>query len=68
MIDIIYTVTTVNFDQSTYGVFENNGTVQPVLVLSIPVSFDFTIQVDYYSITAISELAVHDYVYINTYV
>ena len=36
----------VNFSQSIYGVNENDGLVQPMLVLSNPSSIDITIRVD----------------------
>ena len=48
-------VTTVNFNQSTYSVYENDGYVQPVLVLTKPYSIDFTITIQEDSITASGE-------------
>ena len=36
---------TVTFNQSTYSVDEDNGLVQPVLILSNPSSTDITVQV-----------------------
>ena len=36
-----------------YNVVENNGSVQPVLILSNPSSFDITIQVDSNDISAV---------------
>jgi len=38
-------VPTVNFNQSTYNVDEDDGPAQPVLVLSNPASTDITISV-----------------------
>ena len=47
------------FDQSTYNVNENAGPVQPVLLISEPLSIDITVQIitidgsatgEYYSI------------------
>jgi len=35
----------VNFDQPTYQINQNDGPVQPVLVLSIPSSIHITIKV-----------------------
>ena len=39
------TVATISFNQSAYSVNENEGPVQPVLVLSNPSSTDVTVQV-----------------------
>ena len=36
---------TIRFDQSTYSVNEDDGSAQPVLVLSKPSSTDVTVQV-----------------------
>ena len=44
---------TVFFDQPSYRVNENRGSVQSVLVLSNPSSTDITIKVDDVGITAI---------------
>ena len=41
-----FLVITVNFSQSNYGANENDGLVQPMLVLSNPSSSDITIRVD----------------------
>jgi len=38
----------INFHQPTYITTENNGSVQVELVLSNPVSFDFTMKIDHY--------------------
>ena len=38
-------VTTISFEQPTYTVYEADGKVEPVLVLSNPSSFDITVQV-----------------------
>ena len=38
-------VCTVNFEQSTYNVNEDDGPAQPVLLLSNPSSTDITVQV-----------------------
>ena len=46
---------TVSFNQSTYSVDEDDGPVQPVLVLSNPSSTDITVQVRSNDITATSE-------------
>lgn len=58
MFDIVtfLLVATVNFDKSTYVVKENSGTVQPVLVLSTPLSFNVTLQVRDNAITATRKL------------
>ena len=45
-------VTSVKFNQSTYSVDENGGSVQLVLVLSNPSSFDITIQLFNTDVTA----------------
>ena len=42
---VIATAITVSFSQSTYTVGEDDGVVQPVLVLSNPSSTDITVQV-----------------------
>ena len=60
LLSIFYTATTISFNQSTYSVYENNGPVQPVLVLSKPSSVGFAVIVRDYSITASSEL--HTYI------
>ena len=53
---IIYTVAiNVTFDQSTYNINEDDGPVQPVLVLSNPSSTDITVQVRSRDITATGE-------------
>jgi len=49
---IMLLVTTMRFTQSAYSVDENNGPVQPVLVLSNPSSTDITVQVFNINITA----------------
>ena len=50
-----YLVITVNFNQSTYSVDEDDGPAQPVLVLSNPSSTDITVQVRSIDITATGE-------------
>ena len=45
MLLIICIAVTVSFSQSTYSVNEDDGVVQPVLVLSNPTSTDITVQV-----------------------
>ena len=42
---IRFLVSTVSFSQSTYSVNENDGSAQPVLVLSNPSSTDITVRV-----------------------
>jgi len=42
---IVAVAPTVNFNQSTYNVDEDDGPAQPVLVLSDPSSTDITINV-----------------------
>ena len=42
---MISVVTTVDFEQSTYSVHEYNGSVQPVIVFSNPLSFSIALQV-----------------------
>ena len=45
-IDTFYlTVATISFNQSAYSVNENEGPVQPVLVLSNPSSTDVTVRI-----------------------
>ena len=44
-VSVYHTATTVSFNQSMYTVIENEGQVQPVIVLSNPSSTDVTIQV-----------------------
>ena len=41
----MYIVTTIKFEQSTYSVNEIEGAVQPVLILSNPLSTDITVEV-----------------------
>jgi len=48
-------VANVSFSQSTYSVDEDDGPVQPVLVLSNPSSTDITVQVGSNDITATGE-------------
>ena len=48
-------VTTVNFDQSTYIVDEDNGPVQPVLVLSNPSANLLNIEINTTDGSAIGE-------------
>ena len=38
-------VAIVNFEQSTYSVYEPDGSVWPILVFSNPLSSDITVQV-----------------------
>ena len=45
MLLIICIAITVSFSQSAYSVNEDDGVVQPVLVLSNPSSTDITVQV-----------------------
>ena len=40
-----FIVGNVNFEQSTYNVYEDRGPAQPVLILSNPSSTDMKIQV-----------------------
>ena len=40
-----FIVGNVNFEQSTYNVFEDSGPAQPVLILSNPSSTDMKIQI-----------------------
>ena len=42
---ILFPATVVNFEQRTYSVNEPNGSVQPVLVLSKPSSYNIIVQV-----------------------
>ena len=44
-VSVYHTATTVSFNQSMYIVIENEGPVQPVIVLSNPSSTDVTVQV-----------------------
>ena len=44
-VSIYHTAATVSFNQSMYIVIENEGPVQPVIVLSNPSSTDVTVQV-----------------------
>ena len=43
---ICHSVANVSFEQSAYGVDEDNGPAQPVLVLSNPLSIDIIVQVN----------------------
>ena len=52
---LIEIVAIVHFSQSTYSVNEDDGVVQPVLVLSNPSSTDITVQVRDNSNTATGE-------------
>ena len=44
-VSVYHTAATVSFNQSMYTINENEGPVQPVLVLSNPSSTDVTVQV-----------------------
>ena len=44
-LEFCFTVITVNFDQTVYNVDEDDGSAQPVLVLSNPSSTDITVVV-----------------------
>ena len=50
LVDIV-----LRFNQTVYSVNEDDGIVQPVLVLSNPSSYDVTIQVNDDEITATSK-------------
>ena len=52
---LIVTDITVRFNQSTYSVNENDGSVQPILVLSNPSSTNISVQVRDNSNTATGE-------------
>jgi len=52
---LFFVAPTVSFSQSTYRVDENDGPVQPVLVLSNPSSTDTTVLVTDTADTAISK-------------
>ena len=43
---ICYSLANVSFELSEYGVDEDNGPAQPVLVLSNPLSTDIIVQVN----------------------
>ena len=43
MVNDIITVTHIGFEQSTYSVTEGSQLVQPVIMLSNPISTEFTI-------------------------
>ena len=43
---IWYSLANVSFEQSAYGVDEDNGPARPVLVLSNPLSTDIIVQVN----------------------
>ena len=49
------TVLPITFNQSTYSIMENAGLVQPVLLLSMSLSTDITIQVTSVDVTATGE-------------
>ena len=55
---ITIVVSTVNFSQSVYSVAEDIGSLTPVVVLSNPVSNNFTVQIEDRSITAVGEYIV----------
>ena len=40
-----YTATIIKFNQSAYSIDEDNGSVEPLLLLNIPAFTDFTVQV-----------------------
>ena len=42
---LLYTDVTISFNQPFYNINENDGILQPVLVLSNPSSFDATVRV-----------------------
>jgi len=42
---LLYTDVTISFNQPLYNINENDGILQPVLVLSNPSSFDATVRV-----------------------
>ena len=44
-LSIYHTAATVSFNQSVYSVNENEGPVEPVIVLSNPSSTDVTVQI-----------------------
>ena len=45
LIYVIVDIAAVSFNESVYSVNEYDGVVQPVLVLSNPLSFDITVEV-----------------------
>ena len=57
--DIFEIVPTINFNQSTYSVDEDDGPAQPVLVLSNPISLDIIVQVRDSSGTAARKLSIN---------
>ena len=59
------TVVTVRFDQSSYTIEEDRGTIQPLLTLSNPSSFVETIQVISTDVSA-TGMYVHIYVCIGS--
>ena len=48
-------VADISFNETAYSTTEDSGLVQPVLVLSIPSSFDITVQVTDKNSTAIGK-------------
>ena len=61
-------VVIINFSQSTYSVNENDGLVQPVLILSNPSVFDITLQIRDISVDLPGIKYLHMYNYIHIYV
>ena len=55
---ITIVASTVNFSQSTYSVAEHIGPLEPILLLSNPVSINFTVNIKDRSKTAIGEFKV----------
>jgi len=50
-----YVAIILNFNQSSYNINEDDGVVQPELILSNPSSTEFTVQVISNSITAVGK-------------
>ena len=50
-----FVVITIQFSQSSYRVGEDNGVVQPILVLNTPLSVDFTVEVFATDVSTTSE-------------
>ena len=57
---IAYIVAVLSFDKSAYSAEENDGSVQFILSLSIPSSFDINVQV-----LSINALASGEYSYVH---
>ena len=67
MFGYLQIASTVSFNQPKYTVVESHQHIQPVLVLSKPLSFDFTIQImDFDTIATSKFCAITTYVTVSS--